>query len=64
MPGQLVIIVVVVVVAAAVFTVAETMYHAIFVAQGKEPIFSGTLKRRQPCLKALEICQFERCFEF
>ena len=53
MPGQLVIIVVVVV-AAAVFTVVETMYHAIFVAQGKEPIFSGTSKRRQPCLKALE----------
>ena len=58
MPGQLVIIVVVVVVlvvvAAAVFTVVETVYHAISVAQGKEPIFSGTLKRRQPCLKALD----------
>ena len=48
MPGQLVIIVVVVVfvvvVAAAVFTVVETMYHAIFVAQGKEPIFFWHIK--------------------
>ena len=42
MPGQLVIIVVVV--AAAVFTVIETMYHAIFVAQGKEPIFFWHIK--------------------
>ena len=49
MPGQLVNVVVLVLVVAAaaaadLVAVVETMCHAIFVAQGKEPIFFWHIK--------------------